>query len=67
MEIFKGAQTHTQTRTHLALCIKSSVKPSCLIVVLSVCVLVFPLSGLAVDSADLLGRREEEKGSGKAN
>lgn len=34
-----------------------------------VCVSVceFPLSGPVVDAADLLRRREQEKGSGKAN
>lgn len=73
MEIFKGVQTHTHTcthkgaHTHLAQCIKSSVQPDCLCVVLCVLMCVFRLLGSAVDGADLLGKGEKKKGSGKAN
>lgn len=65
MEIFKGGQKHTHTL--LEQCIMSSVKPGCLCVLLSVHMCEFPLLGPAVDSADLLGKREKEKGRGKAN
>lgn len=71
MEIFKGVQTHTCTHkgahTHLAQRIKSSVQPDCLCVFLCVHMCVLRLSGPAVDGADLLGKGEKKKGSGKAN
>lgn len=64
MEIFK--HTHTHMHAYLTRCIKV-LSSAWLALCVSVSVCVCPLSGPAVDGADLLGRREEEKGSGKAN
>lgn len=64
MEIFKGARCADSYNLPNASTPQFSLTASAW---LCVCVDVFPRSGLAVEGADLLGRKEEKKDSGKAN